>query len=303
MREIKICDLCGANSDRFRDLANEMPNSESVLYKLGVKKKYNTVVCEKCGWVFKPGVLNSGQLKKLYSIYGGESTINNGCDEQIKIRSNELFQWVGKKVDISEPKKIIDVGGGIGQVTSVFAKNRHKVTVIDMATQSINCKNIDLVRSDYYDFNEVNSYDIIFLNHIAEHVWDPTKLFNHSYDLLRKSGVIYIEVPFELITPLVKSNLGDTCHVGYFTVTTLSNFLKKSNFKILKIERNLGWYNDRRVMTIRAIGVKNKSRSTLGSFKVSDLKVTRLKLFFEIVNIKQIIILLKLFYSKFQQLK
>jgi ubiquinone/menaquinone biosynthesis C-methylase UbiE len=291
-KKIHYCDLCGSES--FQILVSEIPIKGSVLFELGVTSLYETVMCKSCGWIFKPGVLSAEQLEALYTKHGGEATLNESCEKVSHIRSDQLFSWMNKTVLIAEKSHVLDVGGGVGQATSAFSENNHEVTVLDMAGGDLANENMKLIKSTYYNFNPKQRYDIIFMNHIAEHVWDPTKLFTHSYDILSEEGFLYVEVPFELITPFIKKKLGDPCHVGYFSIRTLRHFFEKCGFKVIKIERALGRYNERRVMVLRAVAKKkNAKNKDINTINIKE-GATPVKIMREIFVAPQLMIILRL---------
>lgn len=302
-KKLSSCDLCGGSSQNFDVLVSEVLHKGSVLYELGITSSYETVMCKSCGWIFKPGVLTDQQLEELYGEYGGEATFNDSCENVSRVRSNQLYNWVTKYAAINKGCSVLDVGGGVGQATSVFADKGYSVTVLDMAGGELINENMKLVKSTIYQFMPTQNYDLIFMNHVLEHVWDPTRLFSHAYELLSDTGFLYVEVPFELITPLIKAKLGDPCHVGYFSLRTLNGFFAKCGYEVIKLERALGWYNARRVMILRGLVKKKQGSSTEGSNTVDDYhsvlkNVSRLTMKGEIFNATQMYIILKLILSK-----
>ncbi len=289
------CDLCGCDSGGFLVLARETPNKGSILSELGITYPYETVMCRSCGWIFKPGVFSDDQLDKLYSKLGGEATFNEGCEGVSQIRSEQLYLWLTKHIPRLKKKcAVLDVGGGVGQATSVFANKGYNVTVLDMAGKELIHKNMKLEKLSIYVYRPSQKFDLAILNHVSEHVWDPTKLFSFVRKMLLPNGYLYIEVPFELVTPLLKRKLGDPCHVGYFSIHTLEAFLKKCNYEVLRTDRALGWYNDRRVMVLRALARRKDSdvRSIDRNFSYRmSANAMRIKNHVEIFNVSQLCIL------------
>jgi len=302
-KRLASCDLCGSENSNFDILVSELPSESSTLYKLGINSPYETTMCKSCGWIFKPGVLTDEQLNVLYEEYGGDASFNKDCEKFNLIRSNELYSWISKHANIKECSSLLDVGGGIGQVSSIFTERGFEVTVLDMAGGELVNENMKLVKSTIYQYMPSMHYDLILMNHVLEHVWDPTKLLLHAYGLLSDKGFLYVEVPFELITPLIKAKLGDPCHVGYFSMRTLKCFLVKCGYEVIKLERTLGWYNARRVMILRGLVKKKECSPAYATAKMSDScsnsrRVGRFKIRREIFNATQIYIILKLVFSK-----
>jgi len=301
---IDKCDLCGAKSDRFETLVRELPGEGSVLSKLGVSQAYTTVLCRNCGWVFKPGILSLSQLEDLYGEFGGNATVTSENQRLTDIRSEEQYEIIkGMVDDFHHIKKVLDVGGGIGQATKTFAEKGTDVTVLDMVGGDLVHDNMSLIKSSIDDYSVSEVYDLVVMNHVAEHVWDPSRMFIKANTMLRADGYLYVEVPFELITPVIKRKLGDTCHVGYFSKNSLRVFLKRSGFEVLDIGPALGRYNARRVMILRAIAKKLSSEDAarLGcEFNEADFpgSFSRYGLLKEIFNTKQMMVMIGFLVSR-----
>src|SRR6185436_6978988 len=106
-------------------------------------------------------------------------------------------------------------------------------------------------------------FDLVIMSHVLEHVWHPTNFLRVATSLVKPGGYIYIEVPFELYTPLVRKKLGDPCHVGYFSIHTLRRLVEKTELRPLFVARALGYYNSRRVMVLQALCQRSASISVV----------------------------------------
>ena len=273
MEFISRCDLC-ETSDGLSQIVCETPRADPTLSQLGVTQPYTTLLCTKCGWVFKPGILSRDQLGQLYDRVGGRATTEPAAAVAIRNRARELYDFMDQHVDLSSKKNelsILDVGGGVGQVSSTFAERGHDVHVLDVAVAVEGCDPSGAItyhRSDLADFAPPKLFDLILMNHILEHVWSPSDALHIARQLLTSQGRIYIEVPFELYTALVKRKLGDPCHVGYFSTKTLRGFLTKCGFDVCLCGRTMGRYNGRNVMILRALA---QSRSAIVSDATAEI--------------------------------
>jgi SAM-dependent methyltransferase len=100
------------------------------------------------------------------------------------------------------------------------------------------------------------TFDVVVMNHVLEHVFSPTSLLEAAHRVMKADGVLIVEVPFELYTPLVARHLGDWRHVGYFSRATLRQFLEKSGFALDRLALEEGHYGVRRLPVIRAVARK-----------------------------------------------
>jgi SAM-dependent methyltransferase len=246
------CDLCGSGRP-FLVLASEAPDRYRALVAIGLNDEtYTTVMCRNCGWVFKPGVLTDRQVTALYQLHGGEKTMR-GDLSLARVRSRKVYDFVARGMDLGTTVRVLDVGGGRGQVSLVFAEHGHTVDIVDMAESTPLHPSMQVHHTTLDHFRGGAPFDVVLLSHVLEHVWSPTQLINLGLQAARPGGCVYVEVPFELYTPLIKRKLGDPCHVGYFARHTLLRLLENAGLTPVAVERSLGHYNARRVMVLRAL--------------------------------------------------
>jgi 2-polyprenyl-3-methyl-5-hydroxy-6-metoxy-1,4-benzoquinol methylase len=90
-----------------------------------------------------------------------------------------------------------------------------------------------------------NSYDLILLSDVLEHIYNPWKMLNQIKSKLTTNGCILISVPnLQNLNYLNAANSGefnytssglfDETHVRFFSLKTLSNYLQDLGYTILK---------------------------------------------------------------------
>jgi len=86
-----------------------------------------------------------------------------------------------------------------------------------------------------------NYFDVITLWHTLEHVDDPLSTLKEIYRILRKEGLIILEIPN--IATYERKIFGRQWwawevprHLYHFSPRTITKFLNKENFKVIKIE-------------------------------------------------------------------
>jgi SAM-dependent methyltransferase len=156
--------------------------------------------------------------------------------------------------------RILDVGGGTGEITRHLLDAGHSVTLAD-ATQQRPCDaRIGKVR----DFNDAalrnGTFEVVVMNHILEHTFSPSKLLEYGYQKLTQGGLLVVEVPFEIFTPLLARKLGDWRHVCYFTRATLASFIAKAGFDRVRVRLETGYYGSRAIPVIRATCRKTSAK-------------------------------------------
>jgi len=136
-----------------------------------------------------------------------------GCAEGIFLEAARRKSWKVAGVEIS-------------QWASKFAREKLNLQVF---TGSL----------DQTHFSE-NYFDVIYMNHVIEHLDNPVKVLCTSWRILRPGGVIVINTPnFNGFSRLILKEewraISPERHLYYFTPGTLSKILVKSGFKIDKI--------------------------------------------------------------------
>ncbi len=94
------------------------------------------------------------------------------------------------------------------------------------------------------DYNKLESlpddyYDLIYMSHIIEHLWDGLAVLKILTKKLKKGGTIYIEFPStrSLSLPSMQETLNfcdDDTHVRVYSVREISNLLLAGEMHIIK---------------------------------------------------------------------
>jgi len=99
-----------------------------------------------------------------------------------------------------EGKAIIELGSAEGLMTELLLKLDIDLTVVEASELfcnklKIKHTNINIVNSLFEDFSPLQSYDMVIMSHILEHVADPAKILKNSKNWLKKGGRIFSSVP------------------------------------------------------------------------------------------------------------
>jgi len=187
---------------------------------------------------------------------------------------------------VSKTMRVLDVGGGVGQASFAFAENGNEVHILDIATGATLHPRIVVHASSLEAFQTDVQYSVAVVAHVLEHLWSPSTALKKIRDLLVLDGVIYIEVPFELYTPLVLRKPGDVAHVGYFSRRSLKAFLTNAGFGDIATTFRLDTYGLRKVVVISALAKKTGCSQAATPPK---RQLGRLHLAYDLLSLKQIL--------------
>lgn len=238
MRKLECCNLCGSQSLTTlysRAFDNQSPWSEFILpgdFPITI----NGFLCRSCGWIFQNPVYDEEELDRLYSPKGKESSAEAKAlaTQNAGIRGRHIFTTLQPWLHPNKTR-VLDVGGRNGELMGTFVQHGYRVSVLDMDGGVPVSPEITKIRSSFLGW-EKEQFDIISASHVLEHTDNPLSFLLHAKKLLVESGLLFVEVPFELLTPLLLRHVGDHRHLGYFSKMTLRAFLEKSGFTCLHCE-------------------------------------------------------------------
>ncbi|MEP0264935.1 methyltransferase domain-containing protein [Dokdonia sp.] len=109
-------------------------------------------------------------------------------------RHRLLWLWLQRETDFfTKPSKVLHFAP-----EQAFYKRFRKMKHLDYTTTDLNSPLAD-VKADICNlpFGE-NEYDLIFCNHVLEHIPDDTKAMQELYRVLKPGGMAILQIPQEL---------------------------------------------------------------------------------------------------------
>ena len=222
-------------------------------------KDYRIVKCKHCGFVYldlahEQSLTGIYQEEYFKGTFDSEETFNvSGWDYFDPVHYSEVLLHSRQALDTIErflpPGKILDVGCGPGiflRETLSKGWDPYGFDISDFAVQYAieklglpNVKKMNVKEMNYVD----NSFDVITMFHIIEHVPYPRELLERCFKILKNNGIILVE------TPDISSKRAERAglewkylkipeHVNYFSLKILVDLLKKIGFTHMKIIRS-----------------------------------------------------------------
>lgn len=236
MHQLKQCDLCGSSQGLISLYAEKINyglpwadfvDPENFPHEMG------TMLCTHCGWIFKSHGYDANEIDRLYGVkpHAGENIEQTKLGERFQLRGvgvlKTLEPWL-----LDKKLRILDAGGGGGELMGGLISRGHEVFVLDINERPACVPGVKKIKGTFADWQE-DAVDVIILSHVLEHVDRPSQFLSQAKRILQKNGLLFVEVPFELHTPVLRRHIGDYRHLGYFTETTLRAFLVKMGFDCL----------------------------------------------------------------------
>ncbi|MEK7449980.1 MAG: class I SAM-dependent methyltransferase [Planctomycetota bacterium] len=182
--EFAACNFCGSERAQF------------VLTENGL----NIVRCRDCGLVYVNPRPTPEQLVRFYEQYFPPAS-ENLWQKQMKY----IFQKEGRRIieamaDKTKAVDVLDIGCGMGFFLSLLKKENYRCygieispTAADFARRhlNLNITQNTLLESGFPD----NSFDVITLWYVLEHVPNPKEILQKVRHLLKKDGLVIIRTP------------------------------------------------------------------------------------------------------------
>ncbi len=206
--------------------------------------------CSNCGVVCLENMPNLSQIATVYNdeyfIKKGTSGIGADFIGEEKLYFTKFQDRIRRIEKRIKAGRILDIGASVGQFLFVARKAGWDISGLevseaaaDMARQHYKI-NIDVGTLEDVDFGR-GLFDVVTLWHVFEHFSEPMKSLKKIHSLLRKDGLLAIELPNigskKAINAGVKwSYLSPAEHLFYYSPVTISRFLEKAHFRIETIE-------------------------------------------------------------------
>ena len=223
--------------------------------------KYSIIKCKTCKFIHVNPIPTNKELFSFYTNDYYKKTKPNyihGNEKESEYHDYTFDEKLDtiEKILLSKSKRVLDIGSGPGFFLRRAKKRGWNVLGIEPSLiASIYSKkhNIPTIQKFFYevDIEELGKFDAIHIFDVLEHVNHPIDVIEKSYSLLKRGGVMVVEVPNDF-NPLQKiiqkslkkkeywitlssnsKNSSHLDHLNYFNFSSISNLLKRAGFKII----------------------------------------------------------------------
>ena len=234
--------------------------------------KFNTDICEDCGFIFMNPQFKDDVIKNFYSEDYFKGRADYSYIDERDIKKYSGYVW-DKRIKIIhkyiDSGNFLDVGCSFAGLLESAAKfyTPFGIEISDYAfshATKMFSKNIH--HGTLYDHKfKHNSFSVITMIELIEHLADPVYAISQCFDLLAKNGLLVIQTAN--MNGKQAKDLGENYeyfmpgHLSYFTAENLSSLLKRTGFEKIKVYYPVEF------------GLLPKLLKSRGSFKkISDYK-------------------------------
>jgi SAM-dependent methyltransferase len=218
--------------------------------------------CDVCSLVYFSPRPSTADVDAKYRRLGGaaSSSVHRPTVTPIdRERSRELFDTVQPWLATSAPE-VLDFGGGTGSLMHEFVERGFGCSLVDYAPEAI--PGVRRLAATMPELQGQRAFDVIVAAHVLEHVPDPPALVGQLAAALTPTGVLYVEVPMELVGG--PPNLREpVTHINFFSEPSMFRMLGDAGLRVLRCWTEATIHaNGRAALAVRAIASADMARST-----------------------------------------
>ena len=213
-----------------------------------------------CGCTFLHPVPTSDQLPDQGDWWSGQrkkfsrkrrlKSIWNNIRARLFGSSKERFLWYMRKV--VPTGRFLDAGSGRGEML-MRASRFYECVGLDPSPRALACvkeKGLHVIQDTLENADlEENSFDLVLLDSVIEHVVSPAALLRKAHYVLRDRGAIIVVTP-KLNGPAYRlhgaewNGFRHGYHTFLFTAKTLSQLMHEAGFHVLRWPRRNRVFDD-----------------------------------------------------------
>ncbi|TSC90500.1 MAG: methylase/methyltransferase [Microgenomates group bacterium Gr01-1014_5] len=206
----------------------------------GLVDGYQIYKCNKCG-------LGETESKTLpdYQSYHRDATYFKETEqfENIFLKRLHIIQ------KFISSGRILEAGSSVGTLLSLFKDDGWEVLGVEpskFAAEQAVKRGIPTKKNTFEEIVlKENSFNVVIFNHVLEHVKDPRGVLNKTCEVLKKDGLVLVDVPNfgSLSSRMWGTKWGYLYpheHKWHFTKDSLSRLMSQSGFDIAYSETRSG---------------------------------------------------------------
>jgi len=251
-RSVQDAQLTGAVCDLCRSDRHAVPVLEAADYEYGVPGRFTLSHCTACDLYYQTPRPDRDVLPTYYpptyAVYGDDPVVGWLFRLTYWLDARRVARLIGPR------GRVLDVGCGAGgALTALAGAGKWEVCGLELDVEAarhaaqlgFNVRQGDLVDTDF----PPESFDLIRMGHVIEHVRDPIATLQRAWQLLRPGGTLFGETPnidcwdFRLFARYWGA-LHFPRHIALFSPETITRACEQAGFvgtRIIPRLRTVGW--------------------------------------------------------------
>jgi len=235
------CFCCGSNQIR----------------KKGQKSGYSIYGCKKCHFCFVYPLPANADIQKHYNKIKISDDIKNqmltAINEIVDSPNSPKRDWYKRVLDYvgnycnRKTLDILDIGSAYGYFVHYANTLGHKAIgtevtqeYADASKGLINGQVIYIENNEYDRYFDENMFDLIYMEHVLEHIVDPVSVLKSIKKYLKNNGLLFVSVPNHnsLLSKILGHRWPWVCppeHLYYYNERALVQLFQNIKMEILQV--------------------------------------------------------------------
>ena len=276
MHNLRSCSICKSENPTILFEYDRPPEGEITVDIDGQTYQRMVYQCQSCGHCENSFDydLNLYSQKYTNAVYGDLDGLVKSFERVRRLDAGESdnlgrVAYVDKMTKIysglTNENKLLDVGAGMG--IFVYEMNRlgYKCTAIDPDARNVmhisDNIGVKAIHGDYLKIELEDMFDVVTFNKVLEHVPEPSDLLEIATHNLKRTGMLYVEVPDAEQALNHGSDREEFFidHFHIFSMESASRLLKDAGFTVqdqTRLHEPSGKFTLRLVATLNLNGQK-----------------------------------------------
>lgn len=239
------CNLCNSNEPHILFKGKDMVHKK--------QGTFTVVQCKKCGLIYTNPRPKQSIISEYYpDDYWDIDEATKSSEAKLKLFIHKFINKFSYKLTIAPQidGKILDIGCGDGKLLFKLKKDgwrTYGVETSELAAEYAQNKyDIEIFNGTVEEAQfEDETFDVVILNHVLEHLSDPTATLNEINRIMAEGGILAVGIPnagsFEAkFFKKYWTAWELPRHLYHFTPETASSLLEKTGFEeqIIKFDNN-----------------------------------------------------------------
>lgn len=161
-------------------------------------------------------------------------------EESLGKKRDWISQYEYCKKFLSGKKRILEIGSGRGQNLYFFENRGHQVFGVEPDKKNVDFSNKVLrdgkvIKSFIENVQFDEKFDIIWINHVLEHIINPKDFLKKIKNHLQKGGIIFLAVPDCENELILNASINKTPTINHFSTKSISK-MTEDEFHIVSID-------------------------------------------------------------------